>query len=245
LRTDPSIHLGGSPALEFFVRDTGPGIPEDRIARIFEPFEQADSSTSRRYGGTGLGLTISRRLAVLMGGTLTVQSQEGKGAEFFFRLPLKAIDGNHSRTVTLPPGPIIDTSFALANPLRILVVEDDRVNLKLILTMIRKFGYQPVAARNGIESTEAFRRQPFDCVLMDLQMPGMDGIEATRQIREIERNFRMPATFISALTANTVPKDQSRCFDAGMNDYLNKPIKHEQLAQLLTKASAHKKQTRT
>lgn len=245
LRTDSTIHLGGKPALEFFVRDTGPGIPEDRVSKIFEPFEQADSSTSRRFGGTGLGLTISRRLAVLMGGTLTVQSQAGRGAEFFFRLPLKAAETDLTNHVPKPETTIIDTSFALANPLRVLVVEDDRVNLKLILTMIRKFGYQPVAARNGNESIEAFRRQPFDCVLMDLQMPGMDGIEATRQIREIEQNFGMPATFISALTANTVPKDQLRCFDAGMNDYLNKPIKHEQLARLLVKACAHKKQLLT
>lgn len=240
LRCGPEIHLGGSPALEFFVRDTGLGISEDRIFKVFEPFEQADSSTSRRFGGTGLGLTISRRLAVLMGGTLTVQSQLGQGAEFLCRLPLRTvekpntIEGNGNTPVA------IDTTFALAHPLRVLVAEDDRVNLKLILTMMRKFGYQPVSARDGHEAVEAFQREPLDCILMDLQMPGMDGIEATRRIREIEKAARNGTTFISALTANTVPNDQKRCFDAGMNDYLNKPIKHEQLAALLTKASAYK-----
>jgi CheY-like chemotaxis protein len=226
--------------LEFSVRDTGMGIAESRVLKIFEPFEQADSSTSRRFGGTGLGLTISRRLATLMSGTLTAQSRLGFGSEFFLRLPLCLAEKNASTPDEGPIPTIINASFALTYPLRILVAEDDRVNLKLILTMIRKFGYQPSAALDGQEALAIFQREPIDCILMDLQMPGMDGIDATRQIRALENSSNMPPTFISALTANTVPKDQRRCFDAGMNDYINKPIRQEQLARLLVRANAYK-----
>ena len=246
LRKNPLAPLDGQPSLEFFVRDTGLGVSEDRITQIFEPFEQADSSTSRRFGGTGLGLTISRRLAVLMGGTLTAQSKLGVGSEFIFRLPLRNTIAGKVSTSAQPTPVSIDSSFALAHPLRILVAEDDRVNLKLILTMIRKFGYQPLAAQDGETAVETFRREQIDCVLMDLQMPGMDGIEATVQVREFEKfsNREQPA-YITALTANTVPEDQRRCFEAGMNDYLNKPIRHEQLAALLTRACEHKAANQT
>lgn len=240
LRKNSEELLNGHPALEFFVRDTGLGVSEDRIAQIFEPFEQADSSTSRRFGGTGLGLTISRRLAELMGGSLTAKSQLNVGSEFLFRLPLKTLAKEQSFASSRSASPI-DSSFALAHPLRVLVAEDDRVNLKLILTMIRKFGYQPVSAQDGHSAVEAFRREPIDCILMDLQMPGMDGIDATLQIRDMERNVgREYPAYITALTANTVPDDQKRCFEAGMNDYLNKPIRHEQLADLLTRAYEYK-----
>jgi len=241
LKKNPIGPLEGQPSLEFSVRDTGLGVSEDRIAQIFEPFEQADSSTSRRFGGTGLGLTISRRLAELMGGTLTAQSQLGIGSEFYFRLPLKSVGTGKVSTLSERSSIPIDSSFALARPLRILVAEDDRVNLKLILTMIRKFGYQPLAAQDGETAVEAFRREQIDCILMDLQMPGMDGIEATLQVREFEKiSTREQPVYITALTANTVPEDQRRCFEAGMNDYLNKPIRHEQLAALLTRAYEHK-----
>jgi len=241
LRINTEVSLDGNFALEFFVRDTGLGVSQDRIAQIFEPFEQADSSTSRRFGGTGLGLTISRRLAELMGGSLTAKSQLNVGSEFLFRLPLRTTEKKDPSPTNGHSASIIDSGFALAHPLRVLVVEDDRVNLKLILTMIRKFGYQPVSAQDGHAAVEAFRREQIDCILMDLQMPGMDGIEATRKVREIEKaSAREHLTYITALTANTVPDDQNRCFEAGMNDYLNKPIRHEQLATLLARAYAHK-----
>ncbi len=233
----------GAIMAEFSVKDTGPGIPPDRLEKIFEPFVQGDSSTSRRFGGTGLGLAISQRLAQFMGGGISVSSQPGAGAEFVVRVPLR---------MPLPAGPssvptvqgVLDDVFALNHPLRILVAEDDRINLKLIITMIQKLGYHPLAAQNGVEAVSIFERERPDCVLMDLQMPEMDGIAATHHIRELESANGGARSFIIALTANTVPIDRQRCFDAGMNEYLNKPIKRDQLAAMLVRGSEWMNQTR-
>lgn len=229
----------GEPFLDFFVRDTGLGIAADRLDKIFEPFVQADSSTSRRYGGTGLGLTISRRLARLMGGDLVVSSTIGQGTEFRVRLPRHTNEETPRRRDDDDTGEALDESFATRHPLTILVVDDDRVNLKLMLTMIRKFGYQPVSATNGSEAVEVYQKIHPDCILMDLQMPGMDGIDATIHIRRAEKTLGIPGPFIFALTANTVPADRARCFEAGMNDYLNKPVRRAALARILVKASDH------
>lgn len=227
----------GTANCEFFVRDTGCGIPPGDIERIFQPFTQADSSISRRHGGSGLGLSISRRLAWLLGGTLTVRSHPGEGSEFILSVKLDEV----ATTPECPPTlQILDSSFAAGCPLRILIVEDDAVNLKLMLNMIRRLGYEPLAAKNGVEAVEIQRRESADCVLMDLQMPEMGGIEAALAIRSLEKSSpgHTPA-FISAVTANIVPADRQRCFDAGMNSYLNKPMRMAGLASLLTEAASH------
>ncbi len=224
----------------YFVKDTGPGITPEQVERIFQPFTQADSSISRRYGGAGLGLSISRRLAELMGGTLEVRSQLGQGAEFVVTVPLV-----ESSTVVKPTADaqaiILDADFASRHPLRVLVVEDDKVNLKLILILMRRLGYEPLSATNGREAVELQRREHPDCILMDLQMPEMDGIEATQKIRAEERASPgdNPA-FISALTANIFPADRQRCLDAGMNGYLNKPVRLADLAGILEQATDFK-----
>jgi CheY-like chemotaxis protein len=211
-------------------------VTADQLARIFLPFTQADSSISRRHGGAGLGLSISRRLAELMGGTLEVRSEQGHGAEFLLAVPLDEIAAPPKKTNATSRK--LDATFASRHPLRILTVEDDKVNLKLLLALLRRLGYAAVGARNGCEAVAAYEKERPDCILMDLQMPEMDGIEATEKIREMERNSPggHPA-FIVALTANIVPADRQRCFDAGMNDYMNKPVKIDVLAALLETAA--------
>lgn len=223
---------------EFFVKDTGPGISPEQIDRIFQPFTQADSSISRRHGGAGMGLTISRRFAELLGGTLTVRSEPGEGSEFILTLPTGTA-GPELQTSNGRPTFTFDTGFASQHPLRVLVVEDDKINLKLFVILLRKFGYEPLTAKNGREAIKVYRKECPDFVLMDLQMPEMDGIEATQKIRALEKSLPIEKpTFISALTANVFLADRQRCFDAGMNTYLNKPLRPADLATVLTAASA-------
>lgn len=221
---------------DFRVWDTGSGIPAEKLDSIFQPFTQADSSISRRHGGTGLGLTISRRLTELLGGTLSVHSSPGVGSEFLLSIPL-AVPGHSPDLHASPESFSLTESFASTHPLRILLVEDDKVNLKLIQTLIRRLGYEPLSAKNGREAVEIFEQEWPDCTLMDLQMPEMDGIEATGRIRSLEHDGNRDGhCFISALTANIFPADRQRCLSCGMNSYLNKPVKITALAEVLAQA---------
>ena len=222
---------------EFSVKDTGPGISPAQIERIFRPFTQADSSISRRHGGAGLGLSISRRLAELMGGSLTVHSEIGHGSRFIVTVPLTSAPLASSANGG-PASYQFDATFAAQHPLRILVVEDDKVNLKLITTLLRRLGYDPLAAQNGREAVNLLQTEHPSCVLMDLQMPEMDGIEATERIRALEEiSSPSKPAYITALTANIFPADRQRCFDAGMNSYLNKPVQLPALASTLIEAA--------
>lgn len=220
---------------EFSVRDTGIGVEKAHRDTIFEPFVQGETGTSRRYGGTGLGLAISKRLAELQGGTIALRDNGGTGAEFVVRMPLEVFQGEADKPAA--DGPVADEKFALSHPLEILVVEDERINLRLTLTLLRKLGYEPLAAVNGIEAVEIYRSKKPTCILMDIQMPEMDGIEATQAIRKLEQQNGCKPTFIAALTANTDAQDRERCFEAGMSDYLNKPIRRERVCQILMTAS--------
>ena len=223
--------------MELFVRDTGPGIPLEKLGDIFKPFTQLDAQTSRRYGGTGLGLSISLNLAELMGGALTVRSEEGVGTEFRVSLPVLAPDGPLPLVVELPEDKL-DESFSVKYPLRLMLVEDDPVNRKLMILVLRNLGYEPVVAADGIEAVDACRLELPDCILMDLQIPRKDGLEATLEIREIERTTEpRKRIFILALTANIVAEDQQRCFNVGMDAYMNKPIRRTLLARTLMQAS--------
>lgn len=219
------------------IRDTGPGVPADRRDAIFAPFIQADASSSRQHGGTGLGLTISKRLAELLGGTLTMQSEIGAGSEFLLELPIEPAEQEALTSVPLESPTIINEEFAVSFPLQILVVEDDTVNMRLTLTILRKLGYEPWGAANGLEAVDVYRQKKPTCILMDLQMPTMDGLEATQAIREIEKAEKLMPAFIIALTANTVEADRDQCFKVGMNDYLNKPIRRDRLSKSLARAS--------
>lgn len=221
------------------VSDTGPGLTEEQQKKIFHPFVQGDGSTSRRYGGTGLGLAISRRLTELMGGTLSLISEPGHGCRFIARLPMKATSTvqDEIKPRTIPN----NEDFARQHPLKILVAEDDSINLKLTLTLLSKLGYKALAARNGREAVEMFSKESPNCILMDLQMPEMDGIEATKAIRELERTSQTRSIYILALTANTDAADRRRCLDVGMAAHVNKPIRRERLCELLAIASEAQK----
>jgi len=221
---------------QIVIEDTGHGIPLDQLETIFAPFTQTDAGASRKHGGTGLGLSISKRLAELIGGRLQVESEVEKGSRFLVEIPLGA--SLERREEQKPLTLEIDESFAKRHPLKILVVEDDRVNLRLTLTVLRKLGYSPLEAANGKKAVEIFSANHPDCVLMDLQMPEMDGFDATKEMRAIERASQIPPAFITAFTANTVEEDRKRCMESGMSAYLNKPIRRDQLANLLIKACA-------
>ncbi len=225
----------GALGLEYYVEDTGPGIPEERLPTIFEPFIQLDSSHTRRYGGTGLGLTISRKLAELMGGALEAENREDCGVRFSLRLPLKVVADSE----TPPPSESKLVSEQLPAPEDfgdILVVEDDKINLKLITNIIRKLGFEPLKACNGIEALEVYTTEHPTFILMDVQMPEMDGVAATLKIREFEAREGLRPAFIAALTANVMPENRLRCLDAGMNLYLTKPLRREAISEAMRSA---------
>jgi signal transduction histidine kinase/ligand-binding sensor domain-containing protein/CheY-like chemotaxis protein/HPt (histidine-containing phosphotransfer) domain-containing protein len=212
--------------LLFAVSDTGIGIAPQRMERLFKVFSQADSSTTRVYGGTGLGLAISRRLAEGLGGRMWAESEEGHGAVFRFTVRCRASD----EPLPIPVFRFPESGahrLAAALPLRILVAEDNSVNQKVALLMLEQMGYSADVAGNGREVLDALRRQQYDLVLMDIQMPRMDGLEATRRItREWPPDTRPR---IIAMTANALRSDREACLAAGMDDYLSKPILFEDL----------------
>ena len=217
---------GAACELELTVSDTGIGISEERVGELFQPFSQGDPSTTRRFGGTGLGLAISRRLVELMGGRLEVESRAG-GATFRCRLVLEAAEP--------PPPPaarlaVLDPHLAERLPLRILVAEDNPVNQRLALLLLEQLGYRAELAANGKEVLAALERQPFDLVLMDVQMPELDGLAATRALRQ-----RLPpgGPRVVAMTASALREDREACLAAGMDDFLTKPIRIEALVAAL------------
>ncbi len=222
--------LPESDVLHFKVRDTGIGIPADRIGSVFESFSQVDASTTRKYGGTGLGLSISKRLAELMGGSMWVESVEGVGSTFHFVILAKLTHLEKSAKNATDESRF-DSTLASRIPLRILLAEDNVVNQKLALKILERMGYRADVAGNGLEVVESLIRQNYDLVFMDIQMPEMDGLEATRTIRRDLPADRQP--HIIAMTANAMQGDREMCLAAGMNDYVSKPIKVAELQRAL------------
>jgi signal transduction histidine kinase/CheY-like chemotaxis protein/HPt (histidine-containing phosphotransfer) domain-containing protein len=223
----------GSVELRFAVRDTGIGIPADRLDRLFKPFGQADSSTSRLYGGTGLGLVISRHLAERLGGRTWVESTPGRGSTFFFTLRCRTAE-----TIPAPPpAPVEDLeSLNLSErlPWRILLAEDNAINQRVEQLMLARMGYRADVAGDGYEVLDALRRQRYDLILMDVQMPGMDGLEATRRLRAELPAERQPR--IIAVTASVLAEQREACFAAGMDDFVGKPVSFAELRSALLRA---------
>ncbi|MEZ0311125.1 MAG: ATP-binding protein [Myxococcota bacterium] len=210
-------------ALRFSVRDTGIGVDPDRQASIFEAFTQADGAITRKFGGTGLGLTISSQLVSMMGGTMAVESARGRGSEFHFTIPFvnaSVETAVEPYTQTRSEQPRIKP---VARSLSLLVAEDNVINRRLAIRLLEKAGHNVVAVENGRLALHAVSEARFDCVLMDIQMPEMDGLAATMAIRaeEAVRGGRVP---IIALTAQAMTGDRDRCFEAGMDAYVSKPI---------------------
>jgi signal transduction histidine kinase/ActR/RegA family two-component response regulator len=215
----------GRIEVRFSVIDTGLGIAGGDLSRLFVAFQQIDGSSSRQFGGAGLGLAISRQLAELMGGTITVDTEPGRGSAFHFTI------AGQPATIDSPRSskPLREADTAVHRPLRIIVTEDDAVNRVVLLGMLQHLGYAPASVNNGIELLAMLERETCDVILLDIQMPGMDGLEVTRRIRK--RMGEQP--YIIAVTAHALAGDRERCLAAGMNDYLSKPVGLQDLADAL------------
>jgi CheY-like chemotaxis protein len=227
---------GDHAILHFRVRDTGVGIAPDKQKTIFEAFTQADSSITRLFGGTGLGLAIASRLVGMLGGRIWVESEPGHGSCFHFT----ARFGVAAQRAEAAP---VAADLRAARPeprsrkLNILVVEDNATNQQLLRRILEKRGHSPVVAGDGREALAVLSRQDFDLVLMDVQMPDMDGLQATAAIRERERTTGRRQKIV-ALTAHAMKGDQERCLAAGMDGYLSKPIQLRRLAEVLEETEA-------
>ena len=223
--------------LQISVRDTGIGIPEDRLIRIFESFSQADASTTRKFGGTGLGLTISKHLAELMGGRIWVSSELDEGSVFHFTIQTRVPRDDEKQAFEARARAQRQVDHALASrlPLRILIADDNVVNQKVAHLLLENMGYRADLAANGLEVLEALARQSYDVVLMDVQMPELDGFETTRRIhKELVRDRR---PWIIAVTASAMRGDREKCLAAGMDDYISKPVQAAELQAALKRAA--------
>ncbi|MBU6156252.1 MAG: PAS domain-containing protein [Alphaproteobacteria bacterium] len=234
-----STVTGGQQRLRIEVADTGIGIPADRLDRLFKSFSQADASISRRYGGTGLGLAICKRLAECMGGDVGAESTEGKGSVFWFELPVDIASSEECGGGRRPLEAsrfeqALDMINSMERKPRLLIAEDNATNQLVVRSVLGRFGLNADFAGNGIEALEAVRQRPYDLILMDVHMPEMDGLEATRAIRSCnDHRAQIP---IVALTANAFAHDVENCRAAGMNGHLGKPFRKEELLIAIAEA---------
>jgi signal transduction histidine kinase/CheY-like chemotaxis protein len=252
VKVDWDHQNGPEPRIRVSVTDTGIGIADNKIGVLFAQFSQVDGSTTRNYGGTGLGLAISKRLVKLMKGDIGVTSHPGQGSTFWFSLPLRldsqphppvsvdvlrearvliADDNPDVPQIATTAKPVAAASVALGRTIRVLIAEDNVVNQRVAVRMLEKLGLRPDVAADGREVVELFEMLAYDLILMDCQMPRMDGYEATREIRRREPLGRR--TPIVAMTAEAIDGARERCLEAGMDDYISKPICFADLSEIL------------
>ena len=252
--TSSSTPSSNKNILKFAIADTGIGIQGNQIDQLFQPFTQADVSINRKYGGTGLGLAISKRLVELLGGTIWVESfgriggnpsldwssessteYSTQGSIFHFTIDISTSEIEKDEIEQMQPSstaPLaIDPNLAEKFPLQILLVEDNQFNQLISIALLKKIGCQPDLAKNGLEALQAIQTHSYDLILMDIQMPEMDGLTATKLIRQNPENSHLR---IVAMTANVLPEDRQACFDAGMDDYISKPIDIQEIIQLVS-----------
>ncbi|MBX3467895.1 MAG: response regulator [Planctomycetes bacterium] len=227
--------------LSFRISDTGIGIPPERIGRLFHSFSQVDASTRRRFGGTGLGLAISQGLVELMGGALRVESEPGRGSTFSFTIVVEAAEAGDPEPPTSPPAVAgaLRRDLARAHPLRVLVAEDNVVNQQVIVRLLGRLGYAADVVDDGAQALDAIGQREYDLVLMDVQMPGVDGLEAARRITRGSPADRRP--WLVALTAGAMHGDRERCLDAGMDEYVSKPVRIEELQAILVRCEQRRR----
>jgi CheY-like chemotaxis protein len=215
----------GCANLQFTVSDSGIGIPEDKLELIFAPFVQAESFTTRKYGGTGLGLSIVKRLVDLLGGRIWVESKPGQGTSFHFTFDIELAE---------KPAPAAIAHLSHKLPVagkqqHILLVEDTLVNQQVAKKLLNKWNFAVTIAENGQRAVDLYQAQEFDLVLMDIQMPIMNGLEATRHIRDHEQRLGLPRTPIIAITANAMQADNDACLASGMDDFIAKPFRADDM----------------
>jgi CheY-like chemotaxis protein len=221
--------------IEFRISDTGIGIDPEKLQQIFDPFVQADPSATRKFGGTGLGLTITRRLVELMSGRIDAVSEPGRGSTFRFDVTFdKNLRPQQDFAATVSAAAVDEPpSRRIRSGAHVLLAEDNPVNQFVAVKILEKLGLQVSVAGNGAEAIAALRDNTFDLILMDLQMPVMDGLEATRLIRDPATGAGNPDVPIVAMTAHAFRDNEQQCLEAGMNGYLSKPVKPEDLASVL------------
>ncbi len=235
LRVQMSEETEDTYKLRFEVTDTGIGISKSEISKLFKSFSQVNQSTQREYGGTGLGLAIAKNLTELMDGKIGVESTPGVGSTFWFtavfnkKASEKPTNESHEEITSC----IEHHSQTQINDLKILLVEDNIINQKVAKGILSNMGYDISIANNGVMGLESYKANPVDIILMDIQMPVMDGFTATKEIRKFEEENHLEGCYIVALTANALKEDKEKCFAVGMNDFLTKPFKSDDITKVL------------